>query len=71
MILIDISISFRYLTRLKSDITYVFSHDYANIKIDSDHDIPLEKTLTIHNVVMRVSQQPGGPGEPSPPPHPQ
>ena len=55
MILIDISISFRYLTGLKSDVTYVFSHNYANIKIDSDHDIPLEKTLTIHNVVMRVS----------------
>ena len=28
----------RYLTGLKSDILYVFSHNYAKIKIDSEND---------------------------------
>ena len=32
----------RYLIRLKSGISYVFSHNYAKIKIDSDDDWPSE-----------------------------
>ena len=44
--------SIRYLIRLKRDITYHNSHSYAKIKIDSDDNLPLEKTLTIHNVVI-------------------
>lgn len=35
--------------RLKSDISYVFSHSYEKIKTDSDD---LEKTL--HNVVILI-----------------
>ena len=35
----------RYLTRLKSVITYVGSHNYAKIKINSDDDLPLEKNI--------------------------
>ena len=31
---------------LKSGITYVFSHNYAKIKIGSNDDLSLEETLT-------------------------
>ena len=31
-----------------------FSHNYATIKIDSDDNLPLEKTLTLHNVFMLI-----------------
>ena len=33
----------RYLIRLKSGISYIVSHNYLKIKIDSDYDLPLEK----------------------------
>ena len=33
----------RYLIGLKSCITYVDSHNYAKIKIDSDDDLHLKK----------------------------
>ena len=33
----------RYLSGLKSGITYVFSHNYANIKFDSENDLTLEE----------------------------
>ena len=36
--------SLRNLIGLKSGITYVFSHNYAKFKIDSDDDLPLEET---------------------------
>ena len=42
----------RYLTSLKSGITCVFSHYYAKIKVDSYDSFPLEKLLTLHNVLM-------------------
>ena len=42
----------RYLIRLKScSITYVLSHNYAKITIDSD-DLPLEETLTLHVIML-------------------
>ena len=44
----------RYLLGLKSGIRYVFSHNYAKIKIDSDDDLPLEKILNLHNVVIFI-----------------
>ena len=44
----------RYLIGLKSSITYVDSHNYTKIKIDLIEDLPLEKTLTMHNVVILV-----------------
>ena len=34
---------FRYIIQLKNGITYVFSYNYAKIKIDTDDD--LDKTL--------------------------
>ena len=36
---------FRYLVSQKSGITYVFSHNYAKIKIDSYDSLPLEKNI--------------------------
>ena len=38
----------------KSGITYVFSHNYAKIKIDSYDFLPLKKTLTLHNVIILI-----------------
>ena len=39
---------------LKSNISYVFSHNYAKIKVDSDGDLPLERTITMYNVVILI-----------------
>ena len=44
----------RYLISLKGDTTYVDSHDYARIKINSCDSLPLEKTLTFHNVIIML-----------------
>ena len=40
----------RYLIKVKSDITYVISHNYAKIKEDSYDSLHLEKTMTFHNI---------------------
>ena len=45
----------RYLIRLKSHITYVDSHNYAKTKIDTDDDLPLEKTLSPHVIILMKS----------------
>ena len=44
--------SIRYLIGVKISITYVISHNYAKIKVDSYDSLPLEKTLTFHNVII-------------------
>ena len=36
----------RYFIRLKSSISYVISQNYPKITVDSDDDLPLEKTKT-------------------------
>ena len=46
--------SIRYLVRVKSRIPCTISHNYGEIKIDSDDDFPLEKILTLHNVVILI-----------------
>ena len=38
----------RYLVGVKSGVTYVISHDYAKIKVDSYDSLPLEKGYTTH-----------------------
>ena len=43
---------FRYLILLKCAISYVASYNYAKIKIDLDGDLPLEKALSLHNVII-------------------
>ena len=42
----------RYLTSQKSDVTYAIFHNYTKIKIESYNSLPLEKTLTLHNVII-------------------
>ena len=44
----------RYLISLKSSITYIFSHYFAKIKVDSYDSLPIEKTLTWHNVIILI-----------------
>ena len=39
---------------LKSDITYIFSHYFTKIKVDSCDSLPIEKRLTLHNVIIHI-----------------
>ena len=43
------------LIRVKSDIKYVVSHNYEKIKVDSYDPLPLEKTMTFHNVTKVIN----------------
>ena len=45
----------RYLISQKSGITYVISHNYARIKVDSYDCLPLEKTMPLHNVIIFIT----------------
>ena len=49
-----ISNRIRYLIGAKSGITYGISHYYAKIKVDSHDSLPLEKTLTFHEVIILI-----------------
>ena len=44
----------RYLVSLKSGITYGISHNYVKIKFNSFNSLPLEKTMTFHNVIILI-----------------
>ena len=44
----------RYLISLKNCITYIFSHFFAKIKLDSFDSLPKEKILTWHNVIIQI-----------------
>ena len=44
----------RYLISLKSSITYIFSQYFAKIKVDSYDSLPIEKILTLYNVIIRI-----------------
>ena len=44
-----------YLINQKDGITYVFSHNYAKIKIDSYDSLPQEKTLILRSVIILMS----------------
>ena len=50
-----------YILILKSGVTYVFSHNYARIKNDSYDSLPIEKTLTLHNVMKLINPIQDGP----------
>ena len=45
----------RYLMSQKCGNTYFFLKNYARIKIESNDSLPLEKTLTLHNVIILIS----------------
>ena len=44
-----------YLVSQKSGVTYVFSHNYAKIKIDFYDSLPPEKILTLLNVIIPIT----------------
>ena len=44
----------RYLISLKSSITYIFSYYFAKIKADSHDSLPIEKRMTLNNVIIRI-----------------
>ena len=44
----------KYLISVRSGITYIISHNYATIKVDSYNSLPLEKTMTLRNVIILV-----------------
>ena len=49
-----ISNRIRYLVSLKNSLIYVFSHNYAKIKVDSYDLLPTEKPLTLHNIIILI-----------------
>ena len=44
----------RYLISLKNGITDIFSHYFAKIKVDSYDSLPIEKRLTLDNVIIHI-----------------
>ena len=44
----------RYFRGQYHGITCVLFHNYARIKIDSYESFPLDKTLTLHNVIIFI-----------------
>ena len=44
----------KYVISLKSGITYIFSHYFAKIKIDPYDSLPIEKILTLYNVIIFI-----------------
>ena len=44
----------RHIISLKSGITYIFFHYCAKIKVDSYDSLPIEKILTLHNVLILI-----------------
>ena len=50
----DIYDRIRYIISVKKDVTYIVSHNYATIKVDSYDFLPLEKTMTLRNVIILI-----------------
>ena len=44
----------RFLISEKSDITYILSHYFPKLKVDSYDFLPIEKILTLHNAIMHI-----------------
>ena len=44
----------RYVIGLKIGITYVFFNNFAEMKIQSNDDLPLEEPLHLHNVIILI-----------------
>ena len=47
-------IELRYLILLQGNILDVYSHKYAKVRINFGVDLPLEKTITMHNVTILI-----------------
>ena len=48
----------RHLISQKSGITYIFSHYFTKIKADCYDTLSIEKTLTLHNVIIHIKSVP-------------
>ena len=44
----------RYLITLKTGITYIFSHYFPKIKVDTCEFLPIVKGLTLDNVIVLI-----------------
>ena len=44
----------RYLITLKTGITYIFSHYFVKIKVDTCEFLPIVKGLTLDNVIVLI-----------------
>ena len=44
----------KYLISEKSDAKYIITHNFARIRIDSYNPLPIERTLTFHNVLILI-----------------
>ena len=44
----------KYMIGVKSGITYVISHNYPKVNVDSYGSLRQEKTMTFHNVIIFV-----------------
>ena len=44
----------RYLRSLNSSLTYIFSHYFTKIKVDSSDSLPIEKRLNLHSVIILI-----------------
>ena len=44
----------RYLIGVRMVITYLISHNYAKIKVDSYDSLTLEKTVTSHHAILLI-----------------
>ena len=44
----------RYLIRVKSGITYIIHNNYVKMKVDLYTSLPLEKILTLHNIILFI-----------------
>ena len=44
----------RYFIRVKNGISFVIPHNYAKIKVVLYDSLPLEKTMTFHNVIILI-----------------
>ena len=44
----------KYLINVKSSITYIIPNNNAKIKVDSNDSLPLERTMTFHDVIILI-----------------
>ena len=44
----------RYLISVKGSISYIFSYYFAKIKVGSYDSLPIERRLTLHNVIILI-----------------
>ena len=47
----------RYLVSQKRNITFFFFHDSTRMKIDLSDSLPLEKPLTLHNIITLIKSE--------------